>query len=77
MAWGARTIVPESCAHLAFAVIEAELVRTRGNVSGAAKALKVPASDLRKLVWSSDLADAVFEAVEAGMRTRRRRCWRR
>jgi hypothetical protein len=64
MAWAARTIIPESCAHLEFAAIEAELVRTRGNVSGAAKTLGVPASDLRKLVWSSALADAAFEAIE-------------
>jgi hypothetical protein len=64
MAWAARTIIPESCAHLDFASIEAELARTRGNVSGAAKKLGVPTRDLRKLVWSSELADTVFEAVE-------------
>ena len=72
MAWAARAIVPKSCAHLDFEAIEAELILTRGNVSLASKALGVPASDLRKLVWSSDLADAVFEAIE-GRLTRLRR----
>ena len=67
MAWSARTIIPKSCGHLDFAAIEAELVRTRGSVSGAAKALNVPTRDLRKLVWSSDLADAVFEVVETAV----------
>jgi hypothetical protein len=68
MAWSGRTIIPESCAHLDFAAIAAEFVRTRGNVSGAAKALKVPTRDLRKLVWSNEeLVDAVFEAVETAV----------
>ena len=64
MAWPVRTIIPGSCAHLDSEAIEAELIRTRGNVSLASKALGVPARDLRRLVWSSDLADAVFEAIE-------------
>ena len=57
--------VPASCAHLDLAAIEAELVRTEGNVTAAATALSVPSADLRKLVWSTpSLADAVFEKIE-------------
>ena len=54
-----------SCAHLDLAAIEAELVRTEGNVTAAATALSLPSADLRKLVWSTpSLADAVFEKIE-------------
>ena len=57
--------VPASCAHLDLAAIEAELVRTEGNVTAAATALSLPSADLRKLVWSTpSLADAVFEKIE-------------
>jgi hypothetical protein len=57
--------VPASCALLDLAAIEAELVRTEGNVTAAATALSVPSADLRKLVWSTtSLADAVFEQIE-------------
>jgi hypothetical protein len=64
MAWSTNKIIPKSCAHLDFREIEAELIRTSGNVTATAKTLSVPSGDLRKLVWSSKLADAVYEAVE-------------
>jgi hypothetical protein len=55
--------VPVSCAHLA--AIEAQLVRTKGNVTAAATALSVPSADLRKLVWSTaSLTDVIFEQLE-------------
>jgi len=57
--------VPANCAHLGLAAIEAELVRTEGNVTAAATALCVPSADLRKLVWSTtSLADVIFEQLE-------------
>jgi hypothetical protein len=57
--------VPASCAHLDLAAIEAELVRTEGNVTAAATALSVPSADLRRLVWSTgSLADVIFEQLE-------------
>jgi hypothetical protein len=57
--------VPASCAHLDVATIETELVRTEGNVTGAAAALSVPSADLRKLVWSTtSLTDVIFEQLE-------------
>jgi hypothetical protein len=56
---------PASCAHLDLAAIEAELVRTEGNVTAAATALSVPSADLRKLVWSTtSLTDVIFEQLE-------------
>jgi hypothetical protein len=57
--------VPASCAHLDLAAIEAELVRTEGNVTAAATALSVPSADLRKLVWSTpSRTDVIFEQLE-------------
>jgi hypothetical protein len=57
--------VPASCAHLDLAAIEAELVRTEGNVTAAATALSVLSADSRKLVWSTtSLADVIFEQLE-------------
>ena len=57
--------VPASCAHLDLAAIEAELVRTEGNVTAAATALSVPGADLRKLVRSTtSLTDVIFEQLE-------------
>ena len=65
MAWPPNKIIPKSCAHLDFREIEAALIKTHGNVTLAAKTLSVPSVDLRKLVWSTKLADTVYEAVEA------------
>jgi hypothetical protein len=64
MAWPPNKIIPKSCAHLDFREIEAALIKTHGNVTLAAKTLSVPSVDLRKLVWSTKLADTVYEAVE-------------
>ena len=64
MSWAHSKLVPASCAGLDFSEIEAELIKTRGNVTATAKALGVPSADLRKLVWSTKLADTVYEAVE-------------
>jgi DNA-binding NtrC family response regulator len=56
--------VPPSCAHLDRAAIEAALVETCGNVSAAAKKLRAPPSDLRRLMRSSSLADVLYEQIE-------------
>jgi hypothetical protein len=59
-----KPAVPASCAGLDPVAVEAELIRTRGNVTAAAKTLGVPAPDLRRVVWSSSLADTVYEQIE-------------
>jgi hypothetical protein len=64
MAWANPKVIPASCAGLDFNEIKAELIKTNGNVSAAAKALGVPSPDLRKLVWSTKLGDVVFEQRE-------------
>lgn len=64
MAWPPNKIIPKSCADLDFRAIEAELIKTSGNVTLTARTLGVPSADLRKLVWSTKLADTVYEAVE-------------
>jgi hypothetical protein len=64
MAWANPKIIPASCVHLDFRAIEAELIKTCGNVSEAAKTLRVPSADLRRLVWSTPLADTVYEQLE-------------
>jgi hypothetical protein len=52
-----REAIPLSC-------LELELVKHRCNIAGAARALGVPASDLRRLVSWGPLAAAVTEQVE-------------
>ena len=64
MAWTNHKVIPASCADLDFREIAAELIKTRGNVTAAAKALGVPSADLRRLVWSTKLAEVVGEAIE-------------
>jgi hypothetical protein len=60
-----KTPVPASCAHFDLAAIEAQLIRTEGNVTAAATALSVPSADLCKLVWSTtSLTDVIFEQLE-------------
>ena len=61
MSWGAISV---SCRELDLAAVEAELVKHRCNVAAAAKALAVPASDLRRLVSWGPLAAAASEQVE-------------
>ncbi len=56
--------LPVSCRELDPATVKAELVRSRCNIAGAARALGVPASDLRRLVAWGPLAAAVTEQVE-------------
>ena len=56
--------LPVSCRELDLATVEAELVKHRCNIAGAARALDVPASDLRRLVSWGPLAAAVSEQVE-------------
>jgi hypothetical protein len=64
MGWSTHKIIPKSCADLAFRAIEAELIRNAGNVTETAKTLGVPSADVRKLVWSTKLADTVYEVAE-------------
>ena len=59
-----RSSLPASCRELDLAVVEAALVKHRCNVAAAARALGVPASDLRRLVTWGPLAAAVSEQVE-------------
>jgi hypothetical protein len=56
--------VPASCCELDLAEVEAELVKRRCNIAGTARALGVPASDLRRLVSWGPLATAASEQVE-------------
>ena len=56
--------LPVSCRELDLATVEAELVKYRCNVVATARALGVPASDLRRLVSWGPLATAVSEQVE-------------
>ncbi len=58
--------VPATVAGLDHGVVVEALVRHEYNVTDAAHDLGVPASDLRRLMWSnSDLQDRAFEIVEA------------
>jgi hypothetical protein len=60
----ARTI-PASCADLDLEAAGRELIRAGGNVSAAARALGVPALDLRLLTYAvPELIDAALEAEE-------------
>lgn len=57
--------VPASCIVLDFARVERALVDSRGNITSAARALSVPSSHLRRLVWATpSLAGAAFEQIE-------------
>jgi hypothetical protein len=67
MGWSTHKIIPKSCAHLDFRELEAELIKNDGNVTATAKALGVPSADLRKLVWSTKLADTVLEVAEGNL----------
>jgi hypothetical protein len=59
-----RETIPVSCRELDLAAVGAELVKHRCSIAGAARALNVPASDLRRLVSWGPLAAAVSEQVE-------------
>ncbi len=66
MPWRKRgRTIPESCADLHFEAAGRELIRAGGNVSAAARALVVPAHDLRLLTYAvPELIDAALEAEE-------------
>ena len=66
MPWRKRgRTIPESCADLDLEAAGRELIRAGGNVSAAAKALGVPARDLRLLTFAvPELIDAALEAEE-------------
>jgi hypothetical protein len=59
--------VPVSCAHLDLKLVEAELIRTRGNIAGAARALGVPSADLRRLATWGPLAEVTAEVTEQAL----------
>jgi hypothetical protein len=59
-----REAIPVSCRELDLATVEAELVKHRCNIAGAARALNIPSSDLRRLVSWGPLAAAASERVE-------------
>jgi hypothetical protein len=62
--------VPATVADLDFSAIVEALARHGCNVTDAAAEFSVPASDLRRLLWSnSKLQDAAFEVVEARLDT--------
>ena len=66
MPWRKRgRTIPDSCADLDLEAAGRELIRASGNVSVAAKALKVPTRDLRLLTYAQpELIDAALEAEE-------------
>jgi hypothetical protein len=66
MPWRKRgRTIPESCADLDLEAAGRELIRAGGNVSAAARALGVPAHDLRLLTFAvPELIDAALEAEE-------------
>jgi hypothetical protein len=58
--------VPAAVANLDLAVVVEVLARHACNVTDAARDLGVPASDLRRLLWTNPkLQDEAFEVVEA------------
>ena len=60
-----RRKVPATLKGIELPAVEKALVETRGNVTAAARALRVPSSDLRRLVQThGELRDAVFEQME-------------
>jgi hypothetical protein len=64
MGWNTHKVAPASIDGLDPAAVEAELVKQYGNVTATARKLGVPPQDLRQLVWSSSLADTVYELIE-------------
>jgi hypothetical protein len=65
---GRGLTIPASCADLDLDGVGRELIRTGGSVFKAAKALGVPARDLRLLVYARpELLDAALEAEEQAL----------
>ena len=56
--------IPPSCRELDLAAVEEVLVRHNCNIARAARELKIPASDLRRLTAWGPLAEAAAERVE-------------
>jgi hypothetical protein len=60
--------IPDSCAHLDPKRVLRALKRVDGNVSAAARKLKVPIVDLRQMTTQSpELIDAALEAAEQAL----------
>jgi len=58
--------LPATVANLDHSIVVEVLARNGCNVTDAAAELKVPASDLRRLMWANpQLQDQAFEVVEA------------
>jgi hypothetical protein len=65
-----KPVVPATVADLDHAVVVAALARHGCNITDASKDLRVPPSDLRRLLWAnSKLQDEAFEVVEARLDT--------
>jgi hypothetical protein len=69
MPWRKRgRTIPESCADLDLEAVGRALISTGGNVSAAARALNVPAHDLRLLTFAvPELIDAALEVEERAL----------
>jgi hypothetical protein len=69
MPWRKRgRTIPESCADLDLEAVGRALISTGGNVSAAARALNVPAHDLRLLTFAvPELIDAALEVEELAL----------
>jgi hypothetical protein len=62
--------VPATVAGLDLVVVAAALERHACNITDAAQELRVPASDLRRLMWANpQLQDQAFEVVESRLDT--------
>ena len=69
MPWRKRgRTIPESCVNLDLKAAGRELVKAGGSVAAAARALNVPARDLRLLTFAvPELIDAAQEAEERAL----------
>jgi hypothetical protein len=64
----AKAVIPASCRGLDLAKAAKELISRQGNITAAAKALGVPAHDLRLLTRAQPrLIEAAFEAEEQAL----------
>ena len=64
----ARAVIPASCRGLDLDQAAKQLIRNQGNITAAAKALGVPAPDLRLLTRAHPrLIEAAFEAEEQAL----------
>ena len=64
------TALPATVADLDLPLVAEAFARHAGNVTDAAADLRVPPSDLRRLLWAnSSLQDQAFETIEARLDT--------